>query len=1200
MNPVFQLIRYRLAFLVALSICSIDAVAQMEFVANKGQWNAGIDFRGDFMSGSFFIHPDGFGVVMHQPEELDQLSELMHGHSHDGQPGATPSKVTLHSFVYRATLVGAQTVKPSPEKPFASYNNYFIGNDPTKWAGQVPLYGAVTYPNIYPNIDIRYYSDRGMLKYDFIVHPGANVSNIRLRYDGPKLTVKDRKLIIQTPVGDVTELEPFSYQYVNGSRQEVTCNYVLNGNEVLFQVKNYQPTETLVIDPTLIFCSFTGSTPDNWGYTATYGPDGSLFAGGIVFAASATASYPVSPGAYQTTYGGGEIEDNFAGYDIALFKFNPTGNSRVYATYLGGNGNEQPHSLVVDGQGNLIVAGRTFSANYPTTRPLIGTGGNYDIVITKFNAAGSALLGSIRIGGSGDDGVNVRPKYRGQKGATGLRRNYGDDARSEVILDASNNIILASCTQSSNFPTQGDLNGGFGGGEQDGVILKFNANLSSTIFATYFGGNGQDACFVTSIDPVSKDIFVAGGTGSNNLKGDTAGVIYPRYQGDLADGFITRIKPDGSAIVKTTYLGTNKIDIVYGLKFDKLGFPYVVGTSLGSWPVLNAAYVNAGSKQFISKLRPDLSRFVYSTVFGNGESSTSISPIAFLVDRCENVYVSGWGGGINAAQSYSAGTTNNLPELNPISGIPAADGQDFYFFVMERNAAGLLFGSHFGQRGGTGDHVDGGTSRFDPNGIIYQAMCANCANRNSGIQFPVTPGAWAMTNGSTACNQAVVKIKMDFAGVPSAVRASINNVNYDTTGCIPLLVNFADTLAKGQKYYWYFGDASPVQVTTAAQTSHTYTTVGNFRVMLITEDSSKCNIRDTSFVTIRAGNNEAVLDFRAVKDQPCTSLTYTFFNESTISSGNFSPRSFVWNFGDGSPNDTASFSPPVRHTFPSPGNYVITLQLLDTAACNAPLVLKDTLRVNPLVDASFRTNPVGCVPYAAVFENTSLAGLSFLWQFGDNTTSTDVNPTHVYNTPGDYRVRLIAYDSTTCNKVDTSDYFTIKVSPIPDAQFSWSPNPPEQNTATQFQNQSTGAIRYDWDFGDGGTSTQTNPRYQFNATDAYQVTLYAYNEYGCVDSAVQTVNAIVLPLLDVPNAFTPGRFGVNGIISVYGFGIGKMDWRIYNRWGQQVFHSTNKNDGWDGTFKGKQQAMDVYTYTLDVEFTDGKKLRKTGDITLLR
>jgi gliding motility-associated-like protein len=113
--------------------------------------------------------------------------------------------------------------------------------------------------------------------------------------------------------------------------------------------------------------------------------------------------------------------------------------------------------------------------------------------------------------------------------------------------------------------------------------------------------------------------------------------------------------------------------------------------------------------------------------------------------------------------------------------------------------------------------------------------------------------------------------------------------------------------------------------------------------------------------------------------------------------------------------------------------------------------------------------------------------------------------------------------------------------------------------------------------------------------------LIAYNEAGCTDTARLVVNTIIVPVVDVPNAFTPGRYGINGFVNVKGFGIGKMDWKIYNRWGQLIYRSQNrKQQGWDGTFKGKLQPMDVYAYTLDIEFTDGQKLRKTGDITLLR
>ncbi len=124
--------------------------------------------------------------------------------------------------------------------------------------------------------------------------------------------------------------------------------------------------------------------------------------------------------------------------------------------------------------------------------------------------------------------------------------------------------------------------------------------------------------------------------------------------------------------------------------------------------------------------------------------------------------------------------------------------------------------------------------------------------------------------------------------------------------------------------------------------------------------------------------------------------------------------------------------------------------------------------------------------------------------------------------------------------------------------------------------------------------------HQYNETGTYNPCLITYNEFGCTDTACDNVQALIRPLLDVPNAFTPGRFGQNGVIAVRGFGIGRMEWKIYNRWGQVVFQTNNRKTGWDGTYKGQPQPMDVYAYTLDVEYTDGTKIRKTGDITLIR
>ena len=139
-----------------------------------------------------------------------------------------------------------------------------------------------------------------------------------------------------------------------------------------------------------------------------------------------------------------------------------------------------------------------------------------------------------------------------------------------------------------------------------------------------------------------------------------------------------------------------------------------------------------------------------------------------------------------------------------------------------------------------------------------------------------------------------------------------------------------------------------------------------------------------------------------------------------------------------------------------------------------------------------------------------------------------------------------------------------------------------------------------WSFGDGDTSTLTTPSYFFGSTGTFNVCLQAINQYGCIADTCESVAALIRPLVDVPSAFTPGKFGVNSSIRVVGFGIAQMQWSIYNRWGQRVFETTSTKGAWDGTFEGKPQPMDVYAYTLAVIFSDGKKFTKTGDITLLR
>lgn len=1210
-----------LGLIAATFAASAQDYNNIEFIENKGQWDSRVKFKGEVNAGTIFIRSSGFTILKHNQQDYDAVQAVLHEHDKKAVSSLarTDGKVVIRSHAYNVDFVGASSkMQVVPDKDIPTYNNYFIGNDPSKWASNCRIFQAITLKEVYPNVDVRYYTYDGALKYDIIAKPGADISRIALRYDGvDKLSTKNKELIVSTSVGELRESAPYTYQSDGKQRKEVNARYIVKGNMVRFSIPDYDPSATLVIDPSLIFCSFANSTANNWGFTATYGPDGSFFGGCIVFE---DASFPVSTGAFQTVYQGGS---EFPAVDIGIIKLSPNGNNRLYATYLGGSGNEQPHSLIADQQGNLFIAGRTNSpvtgnGSYPLRGApgLYGSGGGYDIIVTELNASGTNLIASKRIGGPGNDGVNIKT---GRGGRSSLEQNYGDDGRSEVILDRAGNVYVASSSQSTStnpaemFTTPGVFQPN-SAGQQDGVVMKFTPGLSLA-FASYLGGSGNDAAYVLSLSP-SGDIYVAGGTeqgagGNQDFVGNHAGTVGATSSGGI-DGFVAQIRNDGSGIIRSTYIGTAGIDQVFGIQFDRHGFPYIMGQTTGNMTPINAAFSNPGSKQFIAKLQPDLSAYVYRTIFGSSAVMPNISPTAFLVDRCENVYVSGWGSGTVASPGpeYPNAGTVGMPLVNPLPSSP--DGRDFYFFVLQRDAVGQLFGSYFGQNGGYTDHVDGGTSRFDENGVIYQGVCANCGG---GAIFPTYPpgnAVWGPTKPRSAnCNLAMIKIAFNLAGVGANVRASIGGVPNDTAGCVPLDVVFTDQALNATEYYWNFGDGTgwqgPFPAATGYTQTHTFTSLGTFRVRLVAVNPFSCNGSDTSDINIKVGDLKADLAADFEKLMPCEELNYRFDNLSTTHPGRpFTDTSFIWDFGDNSPRIVSGMS-SVTHRYASPGTYIAWLVLKDTAYCNYPDSLRIPINVAVNLKASFETPAIGCAPYTAPFTYTGAGGETFEWDFGDpgspDNTSNLTNPTHLYAVPGTYHIVLAVTDPNTCNKTDTAR-FTIIVYDKPTAAFSYTPVTPVVNTPNVFTNLSSGnATRYKWDFGDGDTlvtTSRVNVEHQYNATGSFNVCLTAYNAVGCSDQVCEPVQAIVDPALDVPNAFTPNSGDINSVVMPRGFGIAKMRFTIYNRWGQKVFETANRSEGWNGRVKGVLQPMDVYAYTLEVEFFDGTRASKKGDITLIR
>ncbi|MCW3463349.1 DUF7948 domain-containing protein [Chitinophaga nivalis] len=1178
----------------------------LNFIENKGQWEKEVLYKTELNGASIYLKNTGFTFLMYSLDDVNALNEYIHGHSHSNDTILVPrNKATakqgskppprpafmpdVRGHAFNLTFLNANpNALIQAEKEQETVNNYFIGNDKSKWAAGVKSFQGVNYTAIYPGIDAHVYSEASKLKYDLIIHPGANPDNIQIQYDGASgMEIKKGQLYVHTSVGDLIEQVPYAYQYINEQRVSVKVTYRLNGTRLGFRVSGeYNPAYPLVIDPVYVFSTVSGARSDNWGFTATYDDAGNFYGGGIVFG----DAYPVTPGVKQSVYGGGR-------YDIAISKFSANGTRLLYATFLGGDGLDQPHSLFVDQERNLVISGRTNSSNYPHDVS-VGNRGGWDMVVTKLNATGSALIGSMVIGGSADDGVNMRDKRDG--GGWVLLRNYGDDARSEVVVDNAGYIYVAGCTRSTDFPVTGDVFQPASGGSQDGVVIKINPMCKGVVWSSYLGGSGEDAAYVLALNGLNT-LYVAGGTASGNfpIKGAT---MYPAYRGGTCDGFVAHISNDGKTILQSTYLGSNNeaADQIYGIQLDKNGNVYVMGTTEGAWPIMQPAgartFYNDNGLQFISKLKPDLSGFIYSTTFGrsrNQVNTPNISPIAFLVDRCENVYVSGWGGGINVSSGYPNSGTTGMRVKNPLQA--STDGMDFYFFVLQRDATDILFGSYFGGSG-LYEHVDGGTSRFDRNGVIYQGICAWC-NVRDGFKprYPTTPGAYSSTP-PPLCNFGALKIAFNLDGVKAGIKTLDRRKNY----CVPDTVTFVDTTRlPAERWEWDFGDGSPI-VVGRDTVKHVYTKVGTFTVKLTKYDAASCNGNDVAYTEVKLGTNKATLSFTGARQLPCEALTYIFENNSEPRS-QFTDKSFIFDLGDGTPPQTVGPSKfPYKHSFKTAGIYNVSLTLVDENFCNAPQTETIPLRVAVNVTALFNMPDTVCVGTELKMDNVTLGGEKFFWTFGDDgSTSTDPYPLHTFNKVGTFDIKLVVHDLNTCNKKDSITK-KITVAALPKVDFDFTPEKPVENTPITFFNRSEGAVAHLWNFGDGDTTSVANPQHQYLRSGNYNVCLTSTNKEGCTETACKPVSAIVVPLFDVPSAFSPNNDGINDVFYVKCFGVTRFNLKVFNRWGQLVFESSDSRIGWDGRFNGAVQAMDAYAYVVNMEFTDGTKANRSGSVTLLR
>jgi gliding motility-associated-like protein len=795
------------------------AQAQHYFTPNAGQWQNGALARNMQKTGALFIESNGFKIRQVEEKASFEKHQLFHGHYKKSE-----LKILGNNLFF--TWENGMAQKTDFYDSANYYENYFIGEDSKSWQSHIYPVNSILQRNMYPGVDIRYYGIEEGVEFDIIVKPQGNLNNVKLSWQGAtKAYLQNGQAVFEHGVGHFLLESPIAYQVINGQRLSVYCSYFMSYSGLQFICNEYNPNYELIIDPVLVFSTYSGSKGDNFGFTATFDSKGNLYAGGIVDTTQGT--YPVSAGSFQTNYGGvglGRAPVNL-GCDISISKYSSDGKNLIYASYYGGRDDEFPHSLVCDGFDNLLVLGTTWSNNFPTT---IGAydrtfNGGTDIIVGKMSEDGTQLLASTYIGGSAIDGFN----------GVALSFNYADEFRGDIITDASGEVYIATTTRSTNFPVSSNAYKNTLGGANDAVYLHLPASLSTINYATYIGGSGDDAAYSVKLQDTL--VYIGGGTAS-------AGITWPspsfqaNYGGGSADGFICAFDKRDGTLKYGTYYGSNNYDQVYFIETDILGRIYGTGQTSGTIARTPGTYGKDNTKQFIVCMKPSADSIWFRTNFGNRTTEPELSPSAFMVDNCFNIYFSGWG-------SFN-GTTANLEVTNDAYQ-KVTDGSDFYLVVMSRDAKSVVFATYFGGNQ-SDDHVDGGTSRFDKSGVVYQSVCASCPNQPPGLQdFPTTAGAAFTSNPSYRCSNASFKLNFN---ITYAVDA--NFIYSPSVICTNRPIYFSNLSKPGLSVFWNFGDGDTSR---EFSPTHLYKKEGTYKVLLTVVDSISCNVSATKELTVLVG-----------------------------------------------------------------------------------------------------------------------------------------------------------------------------------------------------------------------------------------------------------------------------------------------------------------------------------------------------------
>jgi len=643
----------------------------LRFDPNVGQTSPAARFVATAKDATVFLAGTEAVLRVSMPASAEPSSR--HAKARNGMPENDSAILRIHpeNANPNARIVGLD--------PLEGKTNYFLGNDPAKWVRDLTGYARVKYESVYPGIDLIYYgNDEGQLEYDFVVAPGANPDLIKVKIDDADGVEVDASgdLVIKTAIGEIRQRRPHVYQQRWGIQQDVAASYALNADhEVIFKLASYDARTDLVIDPQLIFSTLLGGSGAEQLTGLAVDGTGNIYVGGH----TTSLDFPLA-GALQLSKTSGNRS-------VFVSKLNSTGTALIYSTYLGGNGDDPGFRLTVDSAGNAYVVGATNSSNFPTRNAFqaINAGG-YDAFLAKLNPSGNSLLYSTYIGGSGFDNsqgiavdANGNAWVSGMTGSDNLPlRNAtqntraggfdsftirldtnqsgppsviystyfggnGDDNGVGVIVDggvavdAAGNAYITGSTSSSNLPTMNPFQAAYGG-NTDFFIVKRDTN-GAIVYSTYVGGNANDASFGIAADG-SGNAYVAAVTTSSNFPTRNP------YQAALAggaDAAVVKVDPNGT-LVFSTYLGGTSDESAQRVAVDSNGNVYVGGnTSSQNFPTTPdrlQAYGGGIGDAWIAELGPGGNTLLYSTFIGGSGGDVTLG---LAVDAQGNIYVGGYG-----------------------------------------------------------------------------------------------------------------------------------------------------------------------------------------------------------------------------------------------------------------------------------------------------------------------------------------------------------------------------------------------------------------------------------------------------------------------------------------------------------------------------------------------------------------------------